>query len=152
MNMQMALQVLMAMIGALGFGLLFHIFGGRLLVITLGGAANWIFYLVGMEIYHDRVIAFFIAALATAVLAELMARLMKTPVITLLVPMLVPLIPGSDLYYTTLALVQGDMEAFVQYGGTFIREAGAISFGIILVACVVQTTFRLWMLFRERKA
>ena len=104
-----------------------------------------------MEVYHDRVIAFFVAALATAVLAEIMARLMKTPVITLLVPMLVPLIPGGDLYYTTLALVQGDMEAFAQYGGMFIREAGAISFGIILVACVVQTAFRLWMLFRERK-
>ena len=96
-------------------------------------------------------IEFFVAALATAVLAEILARLMKTPVITLLVPMLVPLIPGGDLYYTTLALVQGDMEAFAQYGGMFVREAGAISFGIILVACAVQTAFRLWMLFQEQK-
>ena len=149
MNAQMILQVMMATIGALGFGLLFHMSGGRLLAITLGGAANWIFYLVGIGIY--RVIAFFVAALATAVLAEILARLMKTPVITLLVPMLVPLIPGGDLYYTTLALVQGDMEAFAQYGGMFVREAGAISFGIILVACAVQTAFRLWMLFREQK-
>lgn len=151
MNAQMILQVVMAMIGALGFGLWFHMSGGRLLVITLGGAANWIFYLVGMAMYGDRVIAFFVAALATAVLAEVLARLMKTPVITLLVPMLVPLIPGGDLYYTTLALVQGDMEAFAQYGGMFIREAGAISFGIILVACAVQMALRLWGLFREQK-
>ncbi|WP_164510209.1 threonine/serine exporter family protein [Agathobaculum sp. Marseille-P7918] len=151
MNAQMILQVVMAMIGALGFGLWFHMSGGRLLVITLGGAANWIFYLVGMAMYGDRVIAFFVAALATAVLAEILARLMKTPVITLLVPMLVPLIPGGDLYYTTLALVQGDMEAFAQYGGMFIREAGAISFGIILVACAVQMALRLWGLFREQK-
>ena len=151
MNAQMILQVMMATIGALGFGLLFHMSGGRLLAITLGGAANWIFDLVGIGIYHDRVIAFFVAALATAVLAEILARLMKTPVITLLVPMLVPLIPGGDLYYTTLALVQGDMEAFAQYGGMFVREAGAISFGIILVACAVQTAFRLWMLFQEQK-
>lgn len=151
MNAQMILQVVMAMVGALGFGLWFHMSGGRLLVITLGGAVNWIFYLVGMAMYGDRVIAFFVAALATAVLAEILARLMKTPVITLLVPMLVPLIPGGDLYYTTLALVQGDMEAFAQYGGMFIREAGAISFGIILVACAVQMALRLWGLFREQK-
>ena len=43
MNAQMIQQVLMATVGALGFGLLFHMSGGRLLAITLGGAANWIF-------------------------------------------------------------------------------------------------------------
>lgn len=77
-----------------------------LLTVTIGGAANWIFYLLAMEVYADRVLAFFLSALATAVMAEILARLLKTPVITLLVPMLVPLVPGGDLYYTTLALVQ----------------------------------------------
>lgn len=151
MSGQMVIEVLTAMVGALGFGLWFHMSGGRLLAITLGGAANWGFYLLGMAVYADRVAAFFVAALATAVLAELLARLMKTPVITLLVPMLVPLVPGGDLYYTTLALVQGDMAAFARYGSMFIREAGAISFGVILVACAVQTACRLWTLLRGQR-
>ena len=106
MTGEMAVQVGMAAVGALGFGLLFHISGSRLVTILLGGAANWGFYLLALWAYEDRVAAFFAAALATAALAEVLARLLKTPVLTLLVPMLVPLVPGGDLYYTTLALVQ----------------------------------------------
>ncbi|MFR4413976.1 MAG: hypothetical protein ACLT4C_01080 [Butyricicoccus sp.] len=49
------------------------------------------------------------------------------------------LIPGGDLYYTTLALVQGDTAGFARYGTLFIEEAGAMAFGVILVAYLVQT-------------
>ena len=69
----------------------------------------------------------------------------------LLVPMLVPLIPGGDLYYTTLALVQGDTADFARYGTLFIEEAGAMAFGVILVACLVQTLGKLWLLHSARK-
>ena len=54
-----------------------------------------------------------------------------------------PLIPGGDLYYTTLALVQGDTAGFARYGTLFIEEAGAMAFGVILVACLVQTLGKL---------
>ena len=147
----MILQVVMAAVGTYGFGLLFCVSGKRLLTITVGGALNWAFYLCAMAVYEDRVLAFFLAALATAILAEILARILKTPVITLLMPMQIPLVPGGDLYYTTLALVQGDMDAFVRWGSMVIKEAGAMSFGIILVACGVQTVFKVWTL-RKRKS
>ncbi|MFR4262792.1 MAG: threonine/serine exporter family protein, partial [Butyricicoccaceae bacterium] len=120
MTGEILLQIVMAMIGALGFGLLFHISGSRLITIMLGAAVNWGVYLLVMQWYDNRVTAFFVSTLATAALAELLARLLKAPVITLLVPMLVPLIPGGDLYYTTLALVQGDTAGFARYGTLFI--------------------------------
>ncbi len=151
MTREIILPIIMAMIGALGFGLLFHVSGSRLLAIMPGGAVNWGVYLLAMRWYNDRVTAFFLSALATAMLAEVLARLLKTPVITLLVPMLVPLIPGGDLYYTTLALVQGDTAGFAWYGTRFIEEAGAISFGVILVACVVQMASKLWLLKISRR-
>ena len=116
MTGEILLQIVMAMIGALGFGLLFHISGSRLITIMLGAAVNWGVYLLAMQWYDNRVTAFFVSTLATAALAELLARLLKAPVITLLVPMLVPLIPGGDLYYTTLALVQGDTAGFDKIG------------------------------------
>ena len=115
MTGEILLQIVMAMIGALGFGLLFHISGSRLITIMLGAAVNWGVYLLAMQWYDTRVTAFFVSTLATAALAEVLARLLKAPVITLLVPMLVPLIPGGDLYYTTLALVQGDTAGFARY-------------------------------------
>ena len=152
MTGEILLQIVMAMIGALGFGLLFHISGSRLITIMLGAAVNWGVYLLAMQWYDNRVTAFFVSTLATAALAELLARLLKAPVITLLVPMLVPLIPGGDLYYTTLALVQGDTAGFARYGTLFIEEAGAMAFGVILVACLVQTLGKLWLLYSAKKS
>ena len=139
MTGEILLQIVMAMISALGFGLLFHISGSRLITIMLGAAVNWGVYLLAMQWYDNRVTAFFVSTLATAALAEVLARLLKAPVITLLVPMLVPLIPGGDLYYTTLALVQGDTAGFARYGTLFIEEAGAMAFGVILVACCADS-------------
>ena len=147
MTGEILLQIVMAMIGALGFGLLFHISGSRLITIMLGAAVNWGVYLLAMQWYDNRVTAFFVSTLATAALAEVLARLLKAPVITLLVP----LIPGGDLYYTTLALVQGDTAGFARYGTLFIEEAGAMAFGVILVACLVQTLGKLWLLHSARK-
>ena len=150
MTEEMLVQIAMAAAGALGFGLWYRISGMRLVTILLGGAANWIFYLLAYHTYQDRVLAFFLAALATAALAEVLARLLKTPVLTLLVPMLIPLVPGGDLYYTMLSLVQGDMASFAQYGSFALREAGAISFGVILVACAVQTLLKLFAALRQK--
>lgn len=151
MTQQAVVQVFMALAGAFGFGLLFHVTGKNLVAAGLGGAANWIFYLLTMKAYEDRVLAFFVAALATALLAEALARLLKTPVLTLLVPMLVPLVPGGDLYYTTLALVQGDAVQATHFGTLVLREAGAISFGIILVTCMVQTALKITALGKRGK-
>ena len=147
---EMFLQLILGGMGAVGFSLLFHMSGGKLVVAGLGGVANWAFYLLAQHFYDDRVLAFFLAALGTALLAEVLARVMKTPVITLLVPMLVPLVPGGDLYYTTLALVQGDVEQFADYGNLVLGEAGAISFGIILVTCLVQTVLKILALRKSK--
>ena len=72
MTGEILLQIVMAMIGALGFGLLFHISGSRLITIMLGAAVNWGVYLLAMQWYDNRVTAFFVSTLATAALAELL--------------------------------------------------------------------------------
>ena len=69
MTGEILLQIVMAMIGALGFGLLFHISGSRLITIMLGAAVNWGVYLLAMQWYDNRVTAFFVSTLATAALA-----------------------------------------------------------------------------------
>lgn len=142
MTAEMGLQILMAAVGSLGFSLLFRLYPHQLPFTVAGGAFNWYFYLITFRYYEDRVLSFFLATLATAVLAELLARILKMPVITLVVPMLIPLIPGGDLYYTMLALVQSDVKSCSYYGGLVLREAAAMSLGIIIVACAVQTVLR----------
>ena len=43
------------------------------------------------------------------------------------------------------------MPDFARYGELVLKEAGAISFGVIVVACVMQTANKVWALARERK-
>lgn len=125
------------------FALLFHIKGIQKWIVALGGSLNWLFYLLSINTNSSRILSFFIATAATALFAEIVARVIKVPVITLTAPMLIPMVPGSDLYYTTFALVSGNMKEFSSYGTQLILEMGAMSLGIIVIACMMQIYTRI---------
>lgn len=131
-------MILMGLIGTLGFSLLFHVTGKKLIAIALGGAASTAIYLLILEMTDQKAVALLVSTAAIGVLAEVFARCFKAPVISFLVPMLVPLIPGSDLYYTTSFLIRGQSAAFAERVESLLWQAGAIAFGIILVSCVTH--------------
>lgn len=128
----------MAILGSVGFAILFHTRGKKLLYIALGGALAWIVYLLSYTRYYDALISTLLSTIVVAALAELIARLIKTPVIILLVPMLVPLIPGGHFYYTMHNLLFGRMTEGMHYLQLTLEEAGAIACGIIFVAFITQ--------------
>ena len=130
--------ILMGLIGTLGFSLLFHVKGRKLIAIALGGAASTAIYLLILHLTGQKPAAMLVATAAIGILAEVFARLFKAPVISFLVPMLVPLIPGSDLYYTTSFLIRGQSAEFAERSESLLWQAGAIAFGIILVSCVTH--------------
>lgn len=130
--------ILMGLIGTLGFSLLFHVKGRKLIAIALGGAASTAIYLLILHLTGQKPAAMLVATAAIGILAEVFARLFKAPVISFLVPMLVPLIPGSDLYYTTSFLIRGQSAEFAERIESLLWQAGAIAFGIILVSCVTH--------------
>ncbi len=136
--MKELLQIITAFIGSLGFALLFHIRGKKVVLIGLGGTLSWSVFLVSNSMLRDLNLGLLCASIAATLLAEMMARLLKTPVILLLVPMLVPMIPGGDLYYTMNALIVGNMAKFGSMLATVVQEALAIAFGMILVASLAQ--------------
>ncbi len=132
------IMILMGLIGTLGFSLLFHVTGKKLIAIALGGAASTAIYLLFLEVTGEKAAALLVSTAATGILAEVFARCFKAPVISFLVPMLVPLIPGSDLYYTTSFLIRGQSAEFAERVESLLWQAGAIAFGIILVSCVTH--------------
>lgn len=134
--MKAFIMILMGLVGTLGFSLLFHVTGKKLIPIALGGAASTAIYLWVLSIADQKAVALLVSTAAIGVLAEVFARLFKAPVISFLVPMLVPLIPGSDLYYTTSFLIRGQSAEFAERGQSLLWQAGAIAFGIILVSCI----------------
>lgn len=146
------IAVVAAAFTSYAFALLFHINGYKIMIVSLGGAFNWLIYLLSMDMNGNRILSFFIATAATALFAEIIARLIKAPVITLVVPMLIPMVPGSDLYYTTFALVSGNMNDFSSYGTQLILEVGAMSLGLIVVACLMQIYTRILTVLKQKQA
>lgn len=137
------IQLIMSMLAALSFAIIFNVHGKKLIIIFFGGALNWGAYLLTVYLTDSRIMGFFIATVATTLLAEVSARIIKTPVIVLLVPTLIPLLPGGDLFYTMQHLLFGRMENFAFYGQQVLTEAAAMAFGILLVTTVVQLITRL---------
>ena len=111
------IQILMALIGSVGFAILFNIKKDKISIIAFGGAMSWICYLFFYSYNANKVIS--------------------------LIPILVPLIPGGDLYYTMYNLVTDNMDNFIYFFNLVIKEAAAISFGIILVTSIMQIITKL---------
>ncbi|MGL5434099.1 MAG: threonine/serine exporter family protein [Lachnospiraceae bacterium] len=134
------IQIVMGMLGSVGFAVLFGICDRTLAAIALGSGMGWIVYLFCMGYGYGMFAGLLSASLFVAVLSEILARKFKTPVILLLVPMLIPEIPGGDLYYTMYYLVQGRYPEFGKSSNLVLAEAGAIVLGIILASYIVKFT------------
>lgn len=132
------IQIIMAVFGSVGFAVLFNVKRDKLSMIGFGGGLSWICYLFFYSYNANKVISLFITSLILGMFAEIIARRIGSPVIVILVPVLIPLIPGGDLYYTMYNLVSDNMDSFIYYLELVIKEAAAISFGIIIVTSVMQ--------------
>ncbi len=132
------LQVSLAFLGSLGFAIMFHVKGIKLIFCALGGAFTMTVFLLVQNYSDSLITGIFFAAFLTSLLAEVLARQFKAPVIMFLVPMLIPLIPGSDLYYTTSYLIAYNIPDFISRLALLAQKVGAIASGIILMASLVQ--------------
>ena len=130
------IQILAAITGAAGFGIVFNIPRGKLGVATFGGFVSWVSYLVfahmGINVY---LCGFFAAALTTAY-AEIMARVTKSPAIMYAVVGTVPLIPGAGLYRSMFALLRQDMVTAHQQGTYSLLFAASMAAGIVLTTLI----------------
>lgn len=134
------LQCLFALLGCMGFVVVFNIHGKGGLLCALGGALTWAVYLAALEIGGSELIAYFWSALAASFYSELMARLRKKPATFYLVISIFPIIPGAGAYYTMNYAVQGQMELFASRGMFTAAIAGVMAVGILLGS----TLFRMY--------
>ena len=74
-----------------------------------------------------------VASALSAVYADFLAARKRAPVPLFLIPSVVPLIPGSTLYYTMSAAVQGNTEEVSHYGSLTLQYALSIAGGICIV-------------------
>lgn len=127
------IQILMGGLGSLGFGILFHIQGRRLVIAALGGLMSWTVFLALAPLLPSEAVRYFFASAAVTVYAEIFARIVKTPTTTFLVPSLIPLIPGGALYYTMNYALNEQWNAFADKAIYTLELALALALGIIAV-------------------
>lgn len=138
------MQIITAGIMAVGFGLLFGVYGKKLIWIGFGGALTWLVYLGVFFISDENYgIATFAASFFGSYGATQLAQLLKAPKTVFLFPLLVSLVPGSDLYRTMQAVLDGNKERMTTYGMRTLIIAFAIAFGIIVMLVFMQTRMRI---------
>lgn len=131
-------QCLFALIGCIGFSILFNIHGPGGLLCALGGFLSWAVYCVAMELGSTDILACFWSALFASLYSEIMARVRKYPAISYLVVSIFPMIPGAGVYYTMNYAVRGEMELFADKGMHTAAIAGIIAVGILLGSTVFR--------------
>ena len=123
---------LFAMVGCIGFAILFNIHGPGGLLCALGGAFSWAVYLIALHFGCSDILAYFFSALFASIYSESMARIRKYPAISYLVVAIFPMIPGAGAYYTMNYAVRGQMEQFAQTGMHTVAIAGILAVAIML--------------------
>ena len=131
-------QILMGGLGTLGFNLLFHIRGKKLVLATLGGVISWAVFLVLEPLLPGEAVRYFISAAVVTAYGEILARVEKTPTTTFLVPSIIPLIPGSALYYTMNYALNNQWSQFAGQAFYTVQLALALAVGIIAVTTAVR--------------
>ena len=139
------IQILMGTLGTLGFNILFHIRGRKLVLATLGGTISWSVFLAFAPVLPGEATRYFLSAAVITVYSEILARLEKTPTTTFLVPSAVPLIPGSALYYTMNFALNRQWTDFAAKALYTLELAASLALGIIAVTTVLR-------LFRSLRA
>ena len=136
-----------AVIGTLGFSLMFKISRKQLLWAILGGAVTFVFYLLFLR--FGCFVANMMAGCAMMGYCEIIARIRKAPVTVFLSAALVVLVPGGALYYTIYNILAKNTELAVGYGSTTLITCLGIIAGISLSTVLINAIFLI--LHRKRK-
>ena len=144
------IQICMGYLGSLGFGVLFHLRGKKLIIASLGGFLSWSVFLALAGLIPSEAIRYFLAAAAVTVYAEVFARILKTPTTTFLVVSLIPLIPGGALYYTMNYALNEQWNSFINQAFYTLELACCLAVGIIAVTTLTRMVMALRRHWRKK--
>lgn len=138
--MHYLIQLLMAYLGSLGFGILYNLRGRRLLFASLGGLLSWVVYLLVNQFTPSPYPCAFAASVAITLYSEWIARIIKTPITGLLGAAVIPLIPGAGLYRAVSALMLKNTELATSHGAYTLLFAASMAAGITLTTLLFRMT------------
>lgn len=119
-------------LGTLGFSMLFHIGGRRLILSALGGMLTWTCYLLTAHIIAQDLASYALASVFAALYAQGLARMCKAPATLFRLSAIIPLIPGGALYTTMQQAAIGKWQHFGQQGIHTLLLAASIALGLVI--------------------
>lgn len=145
------IQFLAAFVGTAGAALVFRIDRRHLLPSAFGGLLTYGVYDLTIRLGSDTFLANFAGALFAALLAYSLAVFYRVPSTVFHTTFLIPLVPGALLYYMMYAMIRGDFEGVLSYGGDALRVGLGIAAGILLGGAVIRTVKTLRRRFLAKK-
>lgn len=130
------LRLLAGVVSTIVYSVLMRVKWRHFPAIAIGAALTYTVYFIFDQLGYDVFVSNLMGAMAAAIYSEIMARLLKAPVAIYSIPSIILLVPGGGLYYTMLALMQGNRAEFLLRGSITVRTALGIAVGILAVSVV----------------
>lgn len=129
---------LFAFCSTVGFCILFHVPKKHILSASFVGACGWLTYSYFIESGAGNIAACFAGSCVVALFSELFSRAFKDAATIFIIPGILPLVPGANMYYTMLAILEGNSQETAAIGTETLLMAGAIAVALLAVASVIK--------------
>lgn len=149
--MQTVLSLISALLGSLGFALIFHVNRRYLVTSSLGGMLGWGVYLLVSRFGTGLFLPTFAASAFVCVWSEVFARLKKTPANQYLIVGLLPLIPGASLFYAMQSLMEQNAVQARVHGMDLAMYTLGIAAGVSATLTLLEMARRTAELIRARR-
>ena len=129
---------LFAFCSTVGFSILFHVPKKHIASAGFVGALGWLTYTYFIISGSGSVLACFAGSCVVAIISDVFSRAFKDAATIFVIPGILPLVPGAGMYYTMLAILEGNLEKMASLGTETILMAGAIAVALLVVASVTK--------------
>lgn len=104
----------------------------------IGGLGWFVYSLLIPQGGTAGIKSYFCGAFTVALLSELLAYFKKNPATIYLIPGLLPLVPGSGMFQTMQAAVQGNLDQTLHLALKTLNAAGAIALAVAIITSIAK--------------
>ena len=131
------IKLLWAMLGSLGFGIIFNVNMNKLFPVMIGGFLNYFVYYIILRITNNIFLSAAFCAIVTSLYSECLALMLKCPTTIFILTGLIPSVPGSSLFYTMQNLVLKNTNEALKQGIITIEVILGIVSGMLFASAVI---------------
>ena len=129
---------LFAFCSTVGFCILFHVPKKHIITASFVGACGWLTYTYSVSSGSGSVLACFAGSCTVALLSDVFSRSFKDAATIFIIPGILPLVPGANMYYTMLAILEGNADKTASVGTETMLMAGAIAVALLVVTSIIK--------------